>query len=135
MTVFVLTRRMLGSWQRALFITASFGLATMAPAYSRQVNNHIALLTVLCLLFLALDRVVSSGRASRSGESATRAPNAVGWLTVGALTGIGYTIDQGVGPVLWLSMLVCTMSFRTGPSRPPVLCSRRASPSSSRITP
>src|SRR5262249_18933758 len=38
----------------SLLLTASFGLATIAPVYERHVNNHILLLAVAAALFLCL---------------------------------------------------------------------------------
>lgn len=73
-----------------VFLTASLGLATVAPVYARQVNNHILLLAVVSLIMLA-----------------------IGWrhklypATTGALAGIGYSLDLGVGPVL----VLCTASL------------------------
>lgn len=77
-----------------LLLAASFGLATIALPYARHVNNHIALLAIVSLLMLALDRA-----ASAAGWQ-------LGWRLsqVGSLAGLGYTFDLGVGPVLLLCM-------------------------------
>ncbi len=82
-----------------LFLTASFATATVAPAYERQVNNHILLLAVTALLLMALVHVARRARA---------AP--LDWprlLWVGSLAGLGYTIDLGAGPIL----LCCTLGL------------------------
>jgi hypothetical protein len=76
-----------------LWLAGSFALATVALPYVRHVNNHILLLGVVAGLMLAFARL-----ANRAGE---RTP----WLLLlgaGTLTGFGYTIDLGAGPVLLL---------------------------------
>jgi hypothetical protein len=75
-----------------LALTATFGLATVALPYVAHVNNHALLLGVTAALMLGFVRVAEA-------RSAGRVP--WGWLAaLGALTGLGYTIDLGVGPVL-----------------------------------
>jgi hypothetical protein len=84
-----LSRRLDLPWTRSVMLTASFAVGTLALPYCCQVNNHILLLAVATLLVyfqiaLALDE--------------TRA-----WWTfavIGALTGLGYSIDLGIGPPL-----------------------------------
>lgn len=66
-------------------LAASLGLATVAPVYARQVNNHILLLAVVSLLVLALDQ-----------------RGAMYPAIAGTLAGLGYTLDLGLGPVLML---------------------------------
>ncbi|MGI8435481.1 MAG: hypothetical protein ACR2NX_01030 [Chthoniobacterales bacterium] len=68
-----------------LLVTGSFALATVALPYARQVNNHILLLAICCLL---LRHFVPR--------------TAVQLIVAGALIGLGYTIDLGLGPVLVL---------------------------------
>ena len=78
-------------------LTASFGLATVALTYSRHVNNHILLLAVAAALLLNLAWLAEEARMRR-----------IPWLRLiglGTLTGLGYTIDLGTGPVL----LACTL--------------------------
>lgn len=97
-----------------LLLATSLALATTMLPYARHVNNHILLLGVTALLTFALDclaspRVWDLERLSRSTSPARcRLLSAA----VGALAGIGYTLDLGVGPVL----LVCTtavVAYRT----------------------
>lgn len=71
--------------ESCILLAASFGLATVALPYTRQVNNHILLLADVSLLVLMLDR-------RRAASSAVK----------GALAGLGYTLDLGLGPVLLL---------------------------------
>jgi hypothetical protein len=83
----------LGLSRNARFaLTGSFALATIAPVYAQQVNGHIVLLAVSAALTLGLVRL-QQGRGSLIG--------------LGTLTGLGYTIDLGVGPAL----LVCTAAL------------------------
>jgi hypothetical protein len=73
-------------------LAASLGLATVAPVYARQVNNHILLLGAAAVLMLALSRLAE---AIREG----RAPwGPLAWA--GTLAGLGYSIDLGAGPPL-----------------------------------
>jgi hypothetical protein len=83
----------------SLLLTASFGLATVAPVYARQVNNHILLLAVAAALFLCLHHLA---RSKSAPQSAWR------WsLAIGSLAGLGYAIDLGAGPPL----LLCTLAL------------------------
>jgi hypothetical protein len=88
-----------------LLVTASFAFSTVAPAYERHVNNHIALLAVSLLLMCGLVR--------QADESAR---GKVGWATLlilGMLAGFGYTLDLAAGPVLFLCTLgVVAYRFR-----------------------
>src|SRR5262249_3333765 len=82
-----------------LLVTASFALATMAPVYIRQVNNHIVQLAVCAGLMLQMARFREEALAGR-----------VGWgrfVAIGMLAGAGYTVDLGVGPVL----VACTFAL------------------------
>ncbi len=83
------------SLRDSLLLTASFGLATVAPVYARQVNNHILLLGVSAPLMLGLVRLCSTDCRS------------VLLLVfgLGSLAGLGYVIDLGAGPPL----LACTL--------------------------
>src|SRR5439155_9448065 len=80
-----------------LFLTASFALATVALPYVRQVNNHILLLGVAAALFLGLARFAEALTLGRDLRMRL--------LGLGALTGLGYTMDLGAGPVLLLCVL------------------------------
>ncbi len=79
-----------------LLLAASFGLATVALPYSRHVNGHILLLAVAAALQLVIVRWEHHGV---SGP----------WrfIVTGLLAGLAYTIDLGVGPVLF----VCTLAL------------------------
>jgi hypothetical protein len=81
-----------------LLLTASFALATVALPYTRHANNHILLLGVAAALVLGLAWLAEETRGGR--------PSVARVLGVGALAGLGYTIDLGAGPVL----LVCTLA-------------------------
>jgi hypothetical protein len=89
----------------SLALTASFALATVALPYVRHVNNHIMLLGVTAALMLALLQLGAERRAGRVSRSQL--------LWLGGLTGLGYTIDLGAGPVL----LVCTLGVVIAQSR------------------
>jgi hypothetical protein len=69
-----------------LVLTASFAFGSLALPYAGQVNNHILLLAVAAGVCEAIARsgLITFGRAA--------------WL--GALAGLGYTIDLGAGPPL-----------------------------------
>jgi hypothetical protein len=80
-------------------LTGSFALATIAPVYAQQVNSHVVLLAFSAALSLG---VICLQQRRETGRSAT------GWLIgLGTLTGLGYTMDLGVGPAL----LVCTAAL------------------------
>ncbi len=75
-----------------LVLTATFGLATVALPYAAHVNNHALLLGVTAALVLGFVRLAEARAAGRLPW---------GWLAaLGTLTGFGYSIDLGVGPVL-----------------------------------
>jgi len=75
-----------------LVLTASFGLCTLALPYAAHVNNHVLLLAVCAALVLGFLRLAEARTAGRTPW---------GWLAgLGALTGLGYSIDLGFGPVL-----------------------------------
>ncbi|HWB12351.1 MAG TPA: hypothetical protein VG826_24205 [Pirellulales bacterium] len=83
-----------------LLLTGSFGLTTVAPVYSRNVNDHILLLVVATLLAINLLRL-----AQTCSEGTWRRD----WLRVaglGGLAGLGYTIDLGAGPMLLAATFV-----------------------------
>jgi hypothetical protein len=80
-----------------LALTASFALATVAPAYVRQVNNHVLLLGVTAALLVELLQLETAhvGRL----------------LLAGWLAGLAYTIDLGVGPIISLGA-ACLVAYR-----------------------
>lgn len=96
-----------------LLLAASFALATLALPYARFVNNHLLLLGVTAPLMLVLDTV---GRRAAAGALTTGASCRLMALA-GTLTGLGYGIDLGVGPVLVLctSLLVAYRTRRLLP--------------------
>jgi hypothetical protein len=75
-----------------LSLTASFGVATVALPYVRQVNSHIQLLAVTAALVLCLAWLAEETRSARVPRNRL--------FALGALAGLGYTLDLGVGPVL-----------------------------------
>jgi len=80
------------SRRQRLLLTLSFTLATIAPAYSRTVNNHIMLLAVAAVIGCMMVRM------SENSAPFWR------WLTLGSLAGLGYTIDLGIGPFLFAAV-------------------------------
>lgn len=85
----------------SVLLAASFGLATVAPVYARQVNNHLLLLGVSAPLVLCLAHLAQAPPTGR-----------VAWLPLlgaGSLAGLGYAIDLGAGPPL----LACTLALVT----------------------
>ncbi|HEY1861894.1 MAG TPA: hypothetical protein VGG61_16150 [Gemmataceae bacterium] len=91
-SVYYLSRALQLSLGVCLLLTTSFGLATVALPYTQYVNNHILLLGVAAPLFWGLTRLAENLRA---GKPCGRWP-----VLVGALAGLGYTIDLGTGPIL-----------------------------------
>jgi hypothetical protein len=88
---------------RAL-VVVSFSLATVAPAYSRNVNASILLMAIAFCLYAVLIEV----DRARSGLGG-RAP----WgdfLLAGLLCGLGYTTDLGSGPLLLACTFLLVMS-------------------------
>lgn len=96
-SVFCLGIRLGLAPKRCLFLAASLALGTVALAYVRQVNNHIFLLGVAAALVLQLN-----GLAQDCQRNELRIGRL---LAVGSLTGLGYSIDLGAGPVLLISVL------------------------------
>ena len=85
-------------WSLALPVAMMF--ATVAPVYSQQVNSHIVLLGITSALCLALAKCDRESSALRC-------------MTIGLLTGFGYTVDLGLGPVLMLATLAyCVYQLR-----------------------
>jgi hypothetical protein len=86
-----------------LILTASFAVATVAPAYVRHVNNHMLLLGVIAVLLV---------EAVWLGHEARRPPT-MQLVGIGLLAGLAYTIDLGAGPVILLGAF-CHVMFRCG---------------------
>ncbi len=82
-----------------LALTASFALATVALPYVRHANNHILLLGIAAALLLGL---VCLAEETESGDWSWRR-----LFGLGTLTGLGYAIDLGAGPVL----LICALAL------------------------
>jgi hypothetical protein len=80
-----------------LLLAASLAVATMALPYVRHVNNHIFLLGVACAITVQLTALAAESRAGR-------VPPYRFWV-LGILTGLGYSIDLGAGPVLVASVV------------------------------
>jgi hypothetical protein len=72
-------------------LTGSFAAATIAATYAQHVNNHIFLLAVASALTVEL---LGLGNGDASPVRCFR---------IGLLMGLGYAIDLGVGPVLFLA--------------------------------
>lgn len=89
-------------------ITSSFGLATVLPAYSRNVNDHILLLAVVAVLTVNLVRL-----AQAVADDASRRPIWPRLAILGTLAGLAYTIDLAAGPLLLMTALACVI-YRLG---------------------
>jgi hypothetical protein len=77
----------------------------VAPAYSRNVNDHIWLLAVATLLALGLVRL------GQTCDSGSWRRDWVRILGLGGLAGLGYGIDPGAGPML-LAPVFVVVAFR-----------------------
>jgi hypothetical protein len=76
----------------AVVLTAGFAFATVAPGYARHVSSHVVLMAVaagVCVLVAVAEDRGSLGRRAAAG--------------IGALAGVGYTLDGVVGPALVLA--------------------------------
>ena len=89
-----------------LAATSSLALSTVAPAYTRGVNDHILLLAVTAAMLVALTNL-----AQRTSQAEPKMPWPV-LTAIGALAGLGYTIDSGSGPLLLLATLAVS-AYRT----------------------
>jgi len=81
-----------------LLLTASFALATVAPAYARHVNNHMMLLALFAALMLGLVRLAEQVEAGT--VSLPRL------IYLGTLLGLAHAVDTGAGPVVFLITLI-----------------------------
>ncbi len=77
-------------------VTASFGLATVAPAFARSVNSHILILAAVSAICLLIVRPPPAG---------TKLDRHV--LLLGLLAGVAYAIEQAAGPIV----LVCAAAL------------------------
>lgn len=77
-------------------VTASFGLATVAPAFARSVNSHILILAAVSGICLLVVRPPPAG-AKLNGHV----------LLLGVLAGVAYAIEQAAGPIV----LACTAAL------------------------
>jgi hypothetical protein len=93
----------------SLLLMGSFALATVAPAYCRQVNAHITLLAIVAGLFLVLLRLAAEAQAGPPCWTT------LAWL--GTLGGLGYTTDLGVGPLLVLTLVPVVLMRTRHPGR------------------
>jgi hypothetical protein len=86
-------------WIGRLLLTGGLALTTVALPYARHVNNHILLLAIAA----GLVAVLCNSKRERLSKP-------IDWsrhLWIGTLSGLGYTIDLGAGPVL----LLCTIGL------------------------
>jgi len=115
-----LAQRLNLSFASRLLLTASFALATVALPYARQINNHILLLAVTSVLVL---EVAILHEETENGQAFLRRFAALGFLT-----GLVYTIDLGVGPVILVCTagLVVSYSFSREPQASVSACLRLA---------
>ncbi len=80
---------------RSVALAASLALATVAIAYMQAVNDHIVVLAVVSALILNMLGLVSAQRAGKSAAAAI--------VLIGALSGLGYALEQGGGTILLVS--------------------------------
>ncbi|MGA3113467.1 MAG: hypothetical protein ABSF90_03435 [Syntrophobacteraceae bacterium] len=93
----LLGRRVLTGSSMALAVTISFALGSSALAYARQVNSHEELLAVASALMVCLHSLP---------QRLLQTPSPRGLLaTMGLLTGLGYSMDFAVGPLLLIAIL------------------------------
>lgn len=88
----------LGAGWRLVWL-AGFALATVLPAYSRQVNSGMPQVAALAGVALCL-------------STAARTPGRTPWTAlagVGLLAGFGYTLDAGSGPPLVAAVLAAVV--------------------------
>lgn len=95
-------------WWR-LVLTGSFGLGTVAVQYAEQVNNHILLLGVAAALTLQVAQVAREVPFGMLGGRRL--------FLLGTLAGLGYTIDLGTGPVIFISTAIFVLSCRLAVDR------------------
>jgi hypothetical protein len=96
-------------------LSGSFAFATVAPAYARHVNGHIELLAVVALAYLQLLR-------GRDHPTNTGGP-----VVIGALIGLGYTLDLAAGP-LFMLLTVILIAGRGRSGKAVAVCLGAAAP-------
>lgn len=90
---FFLIGRRVGLERRwAIALTVFFALGTVALPYAQQVNNHIPMLAVAAAVFHLMLQGIDDGWTTRRLRA------------LGALAGVGYTIDLAAGPALCLAV-------------------------------
>lgn len=87
-----------------VLLTTSFAFGSLATPYAEQVNNHLLLLAVavwVCERLIALAGSPLHALGPATDNFPTRKASE-GWrlTALGTLTGLGYTIDLGAGPLL-----------------------------------
>ncbi|MDQ7010533.1 MAG: hypothetical protein Q9M29_01805, partial [Mariprofundaceae bacterium] len=80
-------------------LTASFGLATVAPVYAQSVNSHIMLLAVSTWMMLGI--IGLKNLASSAGDRPVFSSFNLCMVGLGTLSGLAYSIDLGTGPMLF----------------------------------
>lgn len=93
---------LLRSRPMAGLVTASFALATVAPAYAEHHNGHIVMLAVTSGIVWTTQRVTRP-RGINTGGTSPR-PAWGWWMLLGTLVGLGYTVDLAVGPAVALAV-------------------------------
>jgi len=78
-----------------LLLTYSFALGTIALPFLRYINNGIPMLAVFAAIYLLIAKFTEPGWATFSKMQLA---------AIGALMGLGYAIDLGVGPILVLGV-------------------------------
>lgn len=86
-----------------LALTASLAIATVALPYVRTVNNHI--------LLLAMMAGIMDGCLELQAACSHDRPVKAILVFLGGLTGLGYAVDLGVGPVL-VATTLALVAFR-----------------------
>lgn len=110
--VYALARRVLDSHRRAAMLAGGLALGSVALVYSRSVNGHLQQLAAVAGLFWSLHAFAAR---LRDGERP--------WMlatSVGALLGLAYVFDQGVGPAVLVSVapLVAWRTLRSARTAP-----------------
>ncbi len=91
-------------WRHSATLAGSAALTTVAIAYVQAVNNHIILLAVASGVILNILRFLGARRSGRTGNEPL--------FLIGALSGLGYAMEQGSGMVLLAAALIWTI-YRT----------------------